>query len=118
MAFYKVPLTNEPDQTLSITLPVNGKNINLNLRVRYNTQGGYWWMTISDANGNVLLDALPLLTGIDLLEQYEYLGIGSAVILNRGNTTLDSPDDKTLGTDFWLIMGDLTGLDSYIQGNL
>jgi len=106
LAYYIIPLTSDPDQSLTCTVPVNGKNITLRFRVRYNTQAGYWWMTVSDKNGNILVDSLPLLTGQNLLEQYQNLGIGSAYLVNTGNTKLDSPDDTTLGSDFVLAWGD------------
>ena len=108
-----IPLTSDPDQTIAATIPINGKNVTLKFRVRYNTQGNYWWLTISDKGGNVLVDGLPLVTGdypaADILEQYQYLGIGSAVVVNVGNTTLDIPDSTTLGTDFVLVWGDSVG---------
>lgn len=106
-----VPLTNNPDQTYKITIPVDGKNLKLKLRVRFNTAANYWVMSIYDAASNrLILDAIPLLTGGypagDLLGQYRYLGLGSATIINAGNSTMDSPDSSNLGTDFLLLWGD------------
>jgi len=110
LAYYMVPVTSKPNQKLSITVPVSGKNVKLNLKLSYNTQAGYWWITISDANNNILIDSLPLLVGQppanNLLEQYQYLGIGSMYLVNNGNSALDSPDKESLGTDFLLLWGD------------
>ena len=106
-----VPLTNDPNQTFNINLTVDGANLKLRLFISYNLIAGYWEMQISDPNtGDIMVDTIPLVTMtppiFNLLGQYKYLEIGSAGILNVGNSPLDYPDDKTLGTDFQLIWGD------------
>jgi hypothetical protein len=110
MAYKIVPLTTDPNQKLSITLPVNGINLTLNLTINYNSAANYWVMTIADKTGTVILDSVPLLTGkypaADILGQYQYLGIGSAFVVNASNTSLDIPNDTSLGTDFLLVWGD------------
>jgi len=111
MSFKIIPLTTDPDQTFNCTIPVDGKNLKLKLRVRFNTAADYWVMSIYDTASNALiLDSIPLLTGVypaaDLLGQYGYLGLGSAAIINVGNNSMDSPDSTNLGTDFLLIWGD------------
>jgi hypothetical protein len=63
-------------------------------------------MKISDSLGNVLIDSMPLLTGVDLLGQFKYKRLGSAKIIKATNTTLNDADDTTLGTDFMLVYGD------------
>lgn len=108
MSYYQLPITSDPDQTFSCTIPIGNQNVTLNFRLRYNDQAGYWWLTIADKDNNVILDPLPLLspaspTG-NLLEQYQYLGIGSAYLVNVGSSA-DSPTDSNLGTDFLLIWG-------------
>lgn len=108
--YVQIPVTSEPDQRMIVTIPINGQNITLQLRIRYNTQAGYWVMRIADKHGTVLLDSVPLLTGdypaADILGQYQYLGLGSAFVLNVGAAVQDSPDDTTLGTSFVLVWGD------------
>ena len=111
MSFKIIPLTSAPDQSFKCTIPVDGKNLKLKLRVRFNTLANYWVMSIYDSASNALiLDAIPLLTGSypagDLLGQYKYLGLGRATIVNVGNSTMDSPDSTNLGTDFLLAWGD------------
>jgi len=71
----------------------------------------YWVATIADVStGQIILDSLPLVTGqypaANLLGQYAYLGLGSAVVLNMENSPLDYPDSETLGTIFLLAWGD------------
>ena len=109
--FFQIPLTTDPNQTFSVTVPVNGENRNLILNIRYNGVAGYWFMSIKDkVTGNLLIDSLPLITGDypsgDLLGQYEYLGLGSWTIVKKGTVLTDYPDDTNLGTDFLLIAGD------------
>jgi hypothetical protein len=86
----------------------------LTFSISYNEPGGYWFMAVSDAKTKtLLLDAVPLVTGqypaADLLGQYEYLGIGSAVIVPTSSLANDIPDDTNLGTDYVLVWGDTVG---------
>lgn len=108
--FYIIPLTPEPDQYFNCNIPVDGKNINLFFRIRYNTVAQYWTITISNSAGTILIDSLPLLyseyPAANLLGQYAHLGIGSAYIIKNGKVNSDRPDDANLGTDFLLLWGD------------
>ena len=103
--YYTIPVNSDPNQSLACTIPINNKNIRLNLKIFYNDVAGYWTMRISDKDNNILVDSVPLLTG-NFLEQYQYLGIGSAYIVNNGNSSMDSPDNTNLGTDFLLVWSD------------
>ncbi|MDU5080226.1 hypothetical protein [uncultured Tissierella sp.] len=112
---YEIPLTTEPNQSFKATIPVDGKNIELKFNIRYNTIAEYWVMTVADAlTDEILIDSVPLLTGqypaANLLEQYSYLRIGSAVMVNTSTIDLsDEPNDKNLGTDYILVWGDTIG---------
>jgi len=106
MNYYQVPLTNDPNQSFVCTIPLKGKNITLRFKVRYNTIGDFWWITISDKENNILIDSLPLLAGGNILGQHKHLDIGSAFIINTGDSTVDSPSQDNLGTSFQLIWGD------------
>lgn len=110
MAYSIIPLTTDPSQSFQCTIPIDGKNITLTFLIRYNDIAKYWTMGISDASGNLLIDSLPLVTGeypaANILAQYAYLGIGSAVVLNIGNLPADRPDDTNLGADYYLVWGD------------
>jgi hypothetical protein len=111
MAYKVVPLAPNGNQSLTCTLPVDGKNLTLNLNFRYNTVGSYWFMSVTDAKTKaMLLDAVPMVTGefpaAELLGQYTYLGIGSAVIVSRSSLKTGIPDETNLGSDYVLIWGD------------
>jgi len=106
-----IPLTSAPYQSLTTTIPVDGKNIKLKLGISYNSVADYWTMSITDpSTDNLILDNIPLITGSypagDLLGQFKYLGLGSATIVNVGNSLMDNPDSTNLGTDFLLVWGD------------
>lgn len=111
MAYKIIPLTPDPDQTFSCTIPVDSKNVSLFFRFRHNTIAGYWVATITNATtGNTLIDSLPVLTGeypaADLLVQYQHLSVGSAFLVNRSNDAIDTPSDANLGSDYVLAWGD------------
>lgn len=71
-------------------------------------------MDLYNLNGDLLLAATPLLTGIwpasNLLCQQGYLQIGSAYILDTSNeyigATQDFPNNKNLGTGYRLLWSD------------
>ena len=97
-----VPLTSGTNQTLTCSLPVDGANVTLTFEFTWNTPGDYWYMSVTDSNNNLLLDAVPVITGqypaANLLQQYQYLGIGSAYLVPASSTLPDNPDFTTLGT--------------------
>jgi hypothetical protein len=107
MSYQQIPLDNSPNQSMDVTVEVDGANISLSLFIYYNTIAGYWVMDIQKDGVDVLV-GVPLVTGLSLLEQYTYLGIGSAYLVKAGETDLDYPDDSddSLGTDFVLVWGD------------
>lgn len=109
--YYKIPLTSDPDQTLQVTVPVDGRNLELKLRLRYKLRQQCWAMDITKAGDqSSCLVGLPLLPGIyphnDILEQYRYMELGSAFCIQAQPTELQRPDDSTLGTAFYLLWGD------------
>lgn len=111
MATKILPLTSDPNQNFTCTLPIDSKNLTLRFNFRWNVDGKYWWMAVSNPNtGHSLLDGVPLLTGeypaANILEQYKYLGIGSAFLIKTGQLDMDNPDDTNLGTDFVLVWSD------------
>jgi hypothetical protein len=108
-----VPLTPSTNQTLSVALPVNGGNIALTLAVSYNTPGGYWWLSITDDTGNLLIDAVPLIGGgfpaADVLRQYQYLAVGSAYVVPASTGLPDAVAFDALGASYYLVWNDGAG---------
>ena len=112
---YVIPLTTEPNQTFNSTIPIDGKNRRLSFNLRYNAIAEYWNLTVKDGvSGEILIDAIPLQRGqfpaANLLEQYKYMGLGSATIVHQGKLPPDAnPNDTNLGTEFFLVWGDTLG---------
>lgn len=84
MANFEIPLTPNP-QRFNITL--SGVQYRLAVVWRNAEQGG-WVLDIADVNGNPIIQGIPLVTGANLLGQYEYLGLGGVL----WSQTTDNPD--------------------------
>jgi predicted Zn-dependent protease with MMP-like domain len=84
MANFEIPLTPNP-QRFNITL--SGVQYRLAVVWRNAEQGG-WVLDIADVNGNPIIQGIPLVTGANLLEQYDYLGLGGVLWCQ----TTDNPD--------------------------
>jgi len=108
-----VPIASGTNQTVTCTLPVNGGNVTLTFSFMWNDVGGYWFMSITDNNGNLLLDAIPVITGqypaADILRQYQYLNIGSAYLVPASAGLPDNPSFDDLGSDYLLVWTDNGG---------
>lgn len=115
MAWNVIPLDNTPDQEFNVTVDVDGISIPLFLHLRFNTEGQFWHMDIADGRDHkMLVSGIPMLTGeypaADLLQQFQHIGIGSAVIVENTDQTEDeNPGMFDLGTDFLLLWGDNSG---------
>lgn len=90
MSLQLVPINSAPNQSFTAALTVDGKPLSLNLQIRYVEMAGYWVMTISDVNNNLLIDSIPMICGGypagNLLQQQRYMAIGSAYIVNVSNS--------------------------------
>lgn len=58
-----------------------------------------WTMDIGDATGVSLACGLPMITGADLLDGLEYLGINGSLIMYTNGMTYVVPTFDNLGTD-------------------
>ena len=107
-----IPLTSEPNQSFRCVIPIDNRNVPLLFSLKYNSEANYWVMSITDdITGKMLINSLPLISGeypsANLLEQYSFLKIGSAVIVKDNPDNADVlPNDKNLGIDFKLLWGD------------
>lgn len=103
---YVIPTDSSPNQTFTSTIPINDKNVKLLFFIRYNTEQNVWIMSLKDEENNPIIDSIPLIGGINILEQYSYLNIGSAYIVKLdGNLNRDRPNDTDLGVNFILVWG-------------
>lgn len=100
-----IPLDNSPNQNFDVTLDINGKNVVLNLFLSYNDPF-YWTMQVRDKYKNPITDSIPLLSGQNLLQGLEYLGIGEAYLLKNSDINDEIPNAENIGTDFILLWRD------------
>lgn len=92
--FFIIPTSGQP-QTFKVTLV----SATYEFTLQYANAGvGAWILTISDDQGNQLV-SFSLVAGIDLLEQYAYLGIGGALFVLNTSDPDDQPTFDNLGTD-------------------
>jgi hypothetical protein len=72
MAVYTIPTIPSRLQKFKVT--ING--LDYGMRLLWNKASSCWVIDIYTDGGDPLLMGMPLITGIDLLLQFEYLGIG------------------------------------------
>lgn len=107
--FYIIPLDNSPNHRFTCLVPVDNKNLYLEFFLHWNNIAEYWCMDISDNNNNMLVSNIPLIRGeypsANLLEQYQFLGIGTSGIVPIGIIP-GEPNSENLGKQFYLVWGD------------
>lgn len=93
---YEIPLTATP-QTFNITL----QKVVYSLTVYWNAQNadGTWMLDIADENGNAIIDGIPLITGADLLAQYQHLGFGGVLVVQSDYNADALPTIDNLGSN-------------------
>lgn len=107
MSYSEIPLNTSPFSEQTFKLTLGKKNINILLKLRYHDLYDLWHADIIDnASGQELLVGMPVVPGVNLLGQFEYLGIGEAYIVAATPTSLQQPDNETLGTTWRLIWGE------------
>lgn len=89
---YEIPLTAEP-QRFDVIL--NG--VEYYFVLTWCKPQQYWLIEIQDRLGKRLVGGIPLITGADLLAQYQYLGIGGALIVQTDTDALAVPTYTNLG---------------------
>lgn len=68
------------------------------LTFTWNDPSSTWLVSIADESNNPILSSIPLVTGADLLEQFEYLGIGGQLIVQTDNDPNAVPTYQNLGS--------------------
>lgn len=106
-----IPITAIPNRKFSSKIPVDGANLVLQFELQYNELASYWTVTISSDNGQALVSSLPVVPAQNILEQYAYIGIGSAYIVRAQTVKEQWPSRYTLGASWYLVWGDTDGGD-------
>lgn len=60
---------------------------------------GGWFIDIGDVNGNALINGLPLTAGENILQQFDYLGIGGEIRVATDVDELREPTYDNLGSN-------------------
>ena len=90
----EIPLT--PAQARRFTITLGG--VTYNMRLTFDdARGGFWALDIGDANGAILVAGIALVTGTDLLAQYNHLGFGGSLIVTTDRNAGDIPTFDGLG---------------------
>lgn len=92
---FRIPLTNTPQK---FAIDLNGRSFIM--ECKYNPEEISWNISMWDGdNEQVIFVNLPLVTGVDLLKQYGYLGIdGSFIVYTDGNHD-EVPTEENLGAE-------------------
>ncbi len=98
MADFKIPLGTGP-QTMRVALA--SITYKLTLRWRDADQAG-WILDIEADDGTPLVYGIPLVTGIDLLGQYQHLGFGGALYAITTGDAEAAPTFDSLGVTSFL----------------
>ena len=72
---YEIPLTPEP-QRFSVQLG----GLTYIVRFLWCPPAACWMFDLADALGNMLVNSIPVVTGLDMLAQHTHLGIQGALI--------------------------------------
>lgn len=108
---YKIPVSNYPNQTFNVSIPVDEGNIEFEFTLNYNVIADYWVMSAKNAKTQeVLFSRLPLLVSYmrfsNILSQMGYKLIGSAFPFPIQWTKLARPNDDDLGKNYTLLWSD------------
>ncbi|WP_186381607.1 phage baseplate plug protein [Yersinia massiliensis] len=92
MNVQEIPLTAN-NQFFNISLGETA----LNLRLVYRDVAG-WVMDVRDSGGTDMLCGVPLVVGVDLIEQYPDLGISGVFAVISDDSREEYPTKTNLGT--------------------
>jgi len=109
MAVFEIPL-DAKNQEFDVAI----SGTTYHFRVMWNDPMQAWILDISDNVGNLILSGTPLITGADLLAQYQYLHIGADVQLIVYTTAVGVSPDEVPTHDNLGIDGRLYYLDSTV----
>jgi hypothetical protein len=94
MKAYDIPLKPQA-QTFAIAL--NGTTYHLTLS--WNTISLCWVLDIADEGDVAIIQGIPVVTGLDLLYQYQYLGIKGSLVVQTDYDPSVVPGYGSFGVD-------------------
>lgn len=102
-ATYEIPLSSEAQ---FFRIPLAGATYEVTMKwqeVLDDISG--WFLDVADQNSIPLIGGIPLVTGTDLLGQYDYLGIGGSLYAYTDANLLAAPTYVNIGTAAHVIFG-------------
>lgn len=97
-----IPLQAAQPQTFNVTLGNTSYRFTLQWR---NDPSGGWVLDIADAAGNDIVCGIPLVTGTNLLGQYQHLGFRGGLFVQTNGNPDAVPTFENLGNDallYWV----------------
>lgn len=91
---YLVPLTNIPQ-----TFVINLAGTTYTLTSKWNDQMQSWILDVADASGVMLAAGMPFVTGADLLDGLEYIGVLGILTVYTNGQPFAVPTLDNLGAD-------------------
>lgn len=114
MILLEIPLINSPDQTLDIELD----NVPYTLRVLYNERFGYFSLTVSEKDGDVILSNIKMVNNYPLVKRYQKLVMkGDLYFIHKGGKTTRPTLDE-IGIEYGLYYYDEDLPVNYPKPNL
>jgi len=99
MSLFKIPVTNTP-QTFQISLA--GKDYSCTCKFNSADEGG-WILGFADAEtGLSIVENIPLITGANLLDGLDYLGINGKLYVKTDGDDYAVPTFDNLGVESFL----------------
>ena len=94
---FLIPLQPAVPQTLSV--PLDGVTYRLTFLFHNDPITPTWTVDIADSAGNPIIQGIPLVTGANLLAQYQYLGFNGALVVQTASDPDAVPTFENLGSD-------------------
>ncbi len=93
MTIFEFPLSPNAQQ---MTVPIGGSELTFRFAWADSPDGG-WFVDISRLDGTPLVRGLPLTAGENVLQKFDYLGIGGAIYVQTDADPLIEPTYDNLG---------------------
>jgi hypothetical protein len=92
--YTEIPVAPSQAQRFTITL----LGVSYNMRLTYNlAQDACWILDVGDADGDILVAGIAVVSGVDLLAQYAYLGFGGGLFVTTDRGAGEVPDFDAWG---------------------
>jgi hypothetical protein len=92
---YEIPL--KPSNPTIFAIDLDGTTYNF--RFTYSdARDGAWILDVADASLNLILAGIPLVSGVDLLGQYRYLGFSGGLYVTTDRGTGEVPGFGDFGS--------------------